>query len=457
MKHWFIIGWMCICGCLTGAAQSISPEPIEFTPDVTYDVLSERLACIEGDIPLHFNDKVQSFIDYFTVRNRPYTREILSNSNLFFPVFEQKLREFGLPDELKYLAIVESGLRPNAVSRAGAGGLWQFMPATGKVYGLHQSWYIDERMDPWKATEAACRYLKMLHSIFGDWELALAAYNTGPGNVRKAIRRSGYKDTFWDIYPWLPRETRSYVPQFVAVVYTMSFLEEHYFFKESVDHNELMAFDTLMVDGYMHIETLANQLNICLDDVLRLNPQIIRGATPEETKRYPVRLPLDLIDSVRDNRVAILDSASKVGRDQLDYLSRSTPGSTYGRVKQVYLVRSGDVLGSIAERHHVRVTDLKNWNNLDSNIIRVGQRLYIWTLPTYSSQTRSVYATSASVAPSAPTPREVPGGTYHLVQNGESLWSISQQYKNVSVEQIKKLNNLNSSRIDPGQKLLINM
>ncbi|WP_422360837.1 LysM peptidoglycan-binding domain-containing protein [Reichenbachiella sp.] len=422
-------------------------------PEAPYELMEDRLKCVEGSIPLVFNDRIKSFIDYFTIRDREYTKSVLANRDLFFPIFEEALAERGMPDELKYLSIVESGLRPNAMSRVGAAGLWQFMPATGKSYGLSQSWYIDERMDPYEATQAACRYLKALYNMFGDWELALAAYNTGPGNVRKAIRRSGYKKTFWEIYRYLPRETRSYVPQFVAMIYTLNYLDEHNFILDEIDMNYQVAHDTVHVNGYMHMETFANLVNLCVDDLISLNPHVIRGATPDGTLNFPLRVPVDLAEGIRMNRMTILDSASKVGKKELEYLARNSPGSTYGRTRQIYRVRSGDVLGTIAQRYHVRVSDLKRWNNLKSNMIRVGQRLNIWTLPHYSSKTRETYVVK-NVPKSVPV---VAGGTYHLVKSGESLWSISKLYEDLSIEKIKRLNNLTSSNIKPGQKLLINM
>lgn len=421
-------------------------------PEAPYELIEDRIRCIEGAIPLEFNERIKSFIDYFTIRDREYTKSVLVNKNLFFPIFEQALAKRGMPDELKYLSIVESGLRPNAMSRVGAAGLWQFMPATGRSYGLAQSWYIDERMDPWEATEAACRYLKALHNMFGDWELALAAYNTGPGNVRKAIRRSGYKKTFWEIYRYLPRETRSYVPQFVAMIYTLNYLEEHNFNLDEMDLKYAVLHDTIQTDGYMHLETFANQVNLCVDELIQLNPHVIRGATPDGTSNFTLRVPADLADEIRENRNSILDSASKVGKKELAYLARNSPGSTFGRTRQVYRVRSGDVLGTIAQRYHVRVSDLKRWNNLKSHMIRVGQRLNIWTLPHYSSKTKETY-----VVKNIPKPQVVPGGTYHLVRSGESLWSISKLYEDLSIEKIKKLNNLSTSNIKPGQKLLISM
>ncbi|MEO9965998.1 MAG: LysM peptidoglycan-binding domain-containing protein [Reichenbachiella sp.] len=452
MTRRFII-WIIILAALPIIAKAQKDASLDQFPEVPYDLMEDRVKCLEATIPLEFNERIKSFIDYFTIRDREYTKSVLANKNLFFPIFEKALAERGMPDELKYLSIVESGLRPNAMSRVGAAGLWQFMPATGRSYGLSQSWYIDERMDPWEATQAACRYLKALHNMFGDWELALAAYNTGPGNVRKAIRRSGYKKTFWEVYRYLPRETRSYVPQFVAMIYTLNYLDEHNFILGDVEENYLLEYDTISIDGYMHMETFASQVNLCVDELIGLNPQIIRGATPDGTSNFSLKVPADLAPEIRENKTSILDSASKVGRKELEYLARNSPGSTFGRTRQVYRVRSGDVLGTIAQRYHVRLSDLKRWNNLSSNMIRVGQRLNIWTLPHYSSKTKDTY-----VVKNVPSPVPVvAGGTYHMVKSGESLWSISRLYKDMSIDKIKKLNNLTSSSLKPGQKLLISM
>lgn len=428
--------------------------------DTPYDLIEDRLSCIQQDIPLNFNNNVRAFIDYFTIRNREYTKSVIEKRDRFFPIFEEILAENDMPDELKYLSVVESGLRANAISRVGAGGLWQFMPSTGKMYRLQQSWYIDERMDPYKATQAACKYLKELYNMFDDWELALAAYNTGPGNVRRAIRRSGYKKSFWEIYRYLPRETRSYLPQFVAVLYTLNHLDEHNF----VEHELAMEYnpehDTIHVSNYFHLQTFADQLNLCVEDLITLNPQIIRGAIPEGTKAYPLKVPQDLKVHIDSSRAFLLDTASKVGKKELEYLARNTPGSTFGRTKQVYRVRSGDVLGTIASQYHVRVSDLRKWNNLNSNLIRVGQRLNIWVLPYYNGSTKSNYVVqnlpSSAPKSTAEEPELIAGNTY-LVKYGDSLWSISKKFDNLSIEKLKKLNNLTSSRINPGQKLRISL
>lgn len=423
-----------------------SEKHYDYVPDFTYDEIGDRLESLEDEIPLNYNDRVKAFIDYFTIRDRDYTRGILAKKDIYFPIFEEYLKKYDLPDELKYLSIIESGLNPNALSRVGAGGLWQFMPSTGRIFGLQSDWYIDDRMDPYASTEAACKYLKSLYKQFNDWELALAAYNTGPGNVRRAIRRSGYKKGFWEIYRYLPRETRSYVPQFVAMIYSINYAEEHNLWMQE-DH--VPAYDTILVSNYFHLETFSNLLNVCLDDMIALNPQVKRGAIPEGRKDFALRLPAELKPLVLENRWSYYDSASKVGKKELEYLARNLPGSTFGRERQIYRVRSGDVLGKIASNYGVRVVDLKKWNRLSSSMIRVGQRLDIWVLPQYTSKTKDQY-----VAQNLPQSAQANEGFYK-VQSGDTLWEISRKYQNVSIEKIKSLNNLPNNSIQPGQVLRI--
>jgi membrane-bound lytic murein transglycosylase D len=410
-------------------------------------VIADRLSCIEKSIPLRYNEKIHGFINYFTVRDRAYTRMIIQRMNLYFPLFEKYLAEYNLPDELKYLAIIESGLNPRAISRARAVGLWQFMSATGRYFGLHIDWYIDERMDPEKSTRAACQYLKQLYGMFGDWELALAAYNSGPGNVKRAIRKAGYKKSFWDIYPYVPRETRSYVPQFIAITYTMNYLSEHNFIMDEQEAFPLS--DTLRIKKYLHLPTLAKLTETCMDDIIKLNPSIQHNALPDLSKPYTLHLPTYTLKALNINRSAILDSASSVGKKDLELLARNASGSTYGRDKIVYKVKSGDVLGSIAIRHNVKVADLKKWNNLSSNTIRTGQRLNIWLKP-------SAFANvSATVAQANISSQPLPDSKTYTVQPGDTLWSISQKFQGLTIEKIKSLNKLNGSKIQPGQKLVI--
>ncbi|UII27745.1 LysM peptidoglycan-binding domain-containing protein [Fulvivirga maritima] len=355
------------------------------------------------------------------------------------------MKKYNMPEELKYLSVVESGLNPTAVSRAQAVGLWQFMSFTGRHFGLHQDWYMDDRMDPDKSTEAACRYLKQLYNMFDDWELAIAAYNTGPGNVRKAIRRSGYKETFWEIYPYLHRETRAYLPQFIAIDYIMSYAHEHNFLEDNLEYQ--IESDTVRVSNYLHFQTFANQVNLCLDDIQKLNPGLKRNVIPENVKNYPFKVPADIKADYMSSMTAILDSASKVGKKELEYLARNTVGSTYGRDKLVYKVRYGDVLGKIAQRYNVRVSDIKKWNNLHSNTIRIGQRLAIWQnggQPVPSSAPRTtVVSTNAD------------GSKFYVVQPGDTLWDISRRFNNITLAELKQMNQLKSNDIKPGQKLIV--
>ena len=419
-----------------------------YTENTSYDLVQDRLNCMQAEMPLHFNNKVYGFVNYFAVRNRDYTKEVIRKSSIYFPIIEAYLKKYNLPDELKYLAIVESGLNPQIISRAGAGGLWQFMPYTGSMYKLHQDWYIDERFDPYKSTEAACKYLSSMYNMFGDWELALAAYNSGPGNVRKAIRKSGYKKGFWEIYRYLPRETRSYVPQFVAVAYTLNYAEEYNLLPAEPAY--FIEQDTIMMQGYANLKTLAAELSICYEDIQLLNPNLKRFGIKSTKKQYPIRLPIDKIDEARANRDTLFHIASLSGKKDLEYMARNSAGSTYGRDKHVYKVKSGDVLGTIAARYSVRVSDIKKWNRLSSNTIRIGQHLNIWTYP----NTKIKKATA--VTPVAKhTPINIDGKKTHIVQPGDTLWDISKMYKNLDIEKIKALNKLKTDKLKPGQVLII--
>lgn len=424
-------------------ATLILPNNLEYIPaDATPQLIADRLACLQKTITLTYNSKVQSFIDYFTIRDREYTRMVQRRKDLYFPLFEKKLKEYNLPDELKYLSIIESALNPRATSRARAVGLWQFMSATGRYMGLYNDWYIDERMDPEKSTDAACRYLASLYSMFGDWQLALAAYNSGPGTVRSAIRKSGYKKNFWEVYARLPRETKSYVPQFIAIIYAMNYTEEHNLVELAKE--ELQPHDTIQVQQFLHFETFANLTGTCLEDMQRLNPSVMRSALPDNGKKHIVKIPVWSKTALNQNRQFILDSASKIGKKELEVLAKNMAGGTYGREVQIYRVRQGDVLGSISERFGVRVNDLKKWNSLSGNTIRVGQRLSIWTFSVRAlSSSKSL---NSMISPNQKT---------YTVQPGDTLWDISKRLPGVSIEKIRNLNKLKGNKLKPGQKLII--
>jgi membrane-bound lytic murein transglycosylase D len=426
-------------------SKNVLPEiHYEYVPDLSFNEVADRISCLESDMPLSYNKVVKSFIDYFTVRDREYSKLMIQRVNLYFPIFEYYLEKYGLPDELKYLSIIESGLNPVARSRVGAAGLWQFMPSTGRLFKLYQDYYIDERLDPYKSTEAACIYLKSLHNRFKDWELALASYNAGPGKVRRAIRRSGYKKKFWEIYDYLPRETRSYLPQFVAMIYLLKHQKEHNLKVDYVFYP--IKSDTIHVSNYVDLKTFAQQIDVCLEDIKTLNPALRRGAVPPHAKDYALRIPIDKMPYLQAHRKEILDSASVKGKEVLAKLAATQPGSTYGRQNVRHRVRSGEVLGTIAERYSVRVSDLRKWNRIRGNLIRSGQILNVWIKPGQQPTVASARTT---------TPQDIPTSKIHLVQPGDTLWEISLKYKGLTIERIKQLNNLQNNRIKPGQTLII--
>jgi len=418
----------------------------EFIPTVTDGEIKERLMTLENQIPLNFHSRVRLFIDFFSVRKRDFTLRIMQRKNLYFPMFEEMLAKYDMPDEIKYLSIIESALIPTARSRVGAVGLWQFMPYTGRMFGLSRTYSVDERMDPKQATEAACKYLKSLHDMFGDWELAIAAYNCGPGNVRKAQRRTG-KKKFWDIYSRLPRETRSYLPQFVAMMYVLNYAEEHNLIQDRPQYP--IPTEEVFVNQSVDLGKLAKELDMCEEDLSLMNPKYRRGYVPASTKTSAkIRIPSLRFEYFVANRKAILDSAKYAGGGS----SYAVTASEKRGDKYYHTVRRGEVLGLIAQRNRVRLSDLRRWNNLYTNTIYPGQKLLIYgpgAAPPRSSNTTARQSTPKA----SPQPSSVPNGKVHVVRRGDTLWGIAKQYEGVTVDKLKKLNNLQSNKLKIGQRL----
>lgn len=318
-----------------------------------------------------YTKDVASFIQLYSVRKRRLTEKTMGLADLYFPIFEEMLDRYEIPAELKYLPIVESGMNPKARSRVGATGLWQFMYRTGRSYGLDVNSYIDERRDPYLATEAACRYLKFLHNIYDDWSLALAAYNAGPGNVNKAIRRSGGKKSYWEIRRYLPRETRSYVPAFIAVNYVFAYPEDYNLIKNPVKI-EYSYTDTVHVNQRVIFEYLSAYTGVDKDMLGFLNPMYRRQVIPKNTEEsYAIVLPKERIP------VFIINADSIYAKSAIENPELEVPEQNQNMV--YYKVRSGDVLGTIANRYGVRVSDIQEWNNLRGTRINVGQKLIIYT------------------------------------------------------------------------------
>ena len=347
-------------------------------PFFSDSVYIDRLGRIPAVMEMPYNEIVRKFIDMYTGRLRNNVSFMLSACNFYMPIFEEALDAYGLPLELKYLPIIESALNPSARSRAGASGLWQFMLATGKMYGLESNSLVDARYDPIKATWAAARYLKDLYDIYQDWNLVIAAYNCGPGTINKAIRRAGGKNDYWEIYNFLPKETRGYVPAFIAANYVMTYYCKHNICP--METNISNATDTIQVTKNLHFEQLADICGANLEELKSLNPQYKKNIIPGESKPQTLRLPLNHISKFIDNQDTIYSHrADELFKNRRTVPIPETRRTTTGSGKLTYhKIRNGETLGAIARRYGVTVKQLQSWNGLRNTNIAAGKRLKIY-------------------------------------------------------------------------------
>lgn len=475
----------------------------DFIPEFSDSVYEARIAALNVETPfeLTYNKEVKKHINIYAFKKRNLTARMLGMAELYFPMFEEQLDRFNMPLEIKYLAIVESALNPTAGSHMGAKGLWQFMYGTGKVYDLKVSSLVDDRYDPLKSTIAACEHLTDLFNIYGDWSMALAAYNSGAGNVNRALRKSGGTKNYWAIWPFLPRETRGYVPAFIAVNYIMNYAPEHniqvvepayyYYNTDTVTVNDVLAFDQL------------NEFfGIPLEELKMLNPTYKMQIIPStDEKKYLLRLQNEYVDDFLNNEQALYDFKTKKGIEREKLLAEVKKVKD----RNIHIVRSGESLGLIAKKNRVYVSQIKSWNGLRSNTIYPGQKLVL-----FGSGSSKYYATSKSPLnrSSVKSTHKVRSGenlgliakkykctttdlkewnnlknsnifpnqnlvvykpaekksasvkdakyVYHIVRSGDTLWDIAKEYDGVTVDKIKSLNNIsNTKRIKPGQKLKI--
>lgn len=416
-------------------------------PTFSDSIIAQRLSTLPTLIEMPYNQIVRSYIDNYTKRSRAFTAYLVGASDHYMPLFEQELERAGLPLELKYLPIIESALKPEATSRAGAAGLWQFMVGTSKIYGLETNSLIDERRDPIKSTQAAVRFLQDLYDIYNDWTLAIAAYNCGPGNVNKAIRRTGGKRDYWQIYYYLPRETRGYVPAFIAANYVMNFYEEHEICPAYVEIPQ--ANDTVMIDQRIDLLQVANALGTPIEQVRLLNPQYRQDIVPGNTKPYALRLPNDELLAFIDQQDTIIARSlteRRLTAAPAGYSTAGTPSGSY----ILHKIQSGESLSTIAARYGVGVSTLKQWNNLYSSRITAGKSLRIYGKAAESKS--AAPASSEAIAKYANWKGDV---AYHTVKSGENLWVIAQKYSGVTVDHIKAINNLKSNSLMIGQQLKI--
>ncbi len=480
--------------------RRFKPGEIPTYPDSIYEQRIQALN-IETPFELTYNKVVKSYIALYADKKRALTAKMLGLAELYFPMFEEVLDRFDMPLEIKYLAIVESALNPAAGSRMGAKGLWQFMYGTGKVYDLKVTSLVDDRYDPYKSTIAACEHLTDLYDIYGDWSLCLAAYNSGAGNVNRALRRAGGTKNYWAVWPFLPRETRGYVPAFIAVNYVMNYAEEHniYPMRPGMFFYDI---DTVTVNDILAFDQLNEMLAIPIDELKYLNPQFKKGIIPAtESKTYVIRIPRQFVADYLNNEQALYAYKTKSGIERDKLLAEVKKAKD----RNIHYVRSGESLGLIAKRYHVYVSQIKQWNGLRSNTIYPGQKLVLFgagsskyyqksKTPVQRSSSKSVHKVKSGenlgliakkykctptdlkewnnlknskiypnqklivYKPAEKSKASVKDGKYlyHVVRKGDTLWDIAKEYDGVTVDQIKRLNNIrNTKRLQPGQKIKI--
>jgi len=439
-----------------------APDSIPRFDDMVYEA---RMAKLDAASPfdLIYNQPVRGFIELYVFRKRELVARMVGLSQLYYPMMEEVLDKYGLPLELRHLAVTESALNPNAKSHSGAMGLWQFMFQTGKLYGLKNTSYVDDRCDPYKATVAAAEYLKFLYGLFGDWQLVLAAYNSGPGNVMKAMRRSGGKKTYWEIRPFLPRETQSYVPAFIAANYVMNYYAEHNIVPAEARRSFFQT-DTVYVKQEVTFEQVSAGLNIPMDELIFLNPMYKRAVVPSAADgiAYKLILPAEKVGTFISNETVIYQKQKK---DSAALIVRGLPVQSQ-EVKKIYTVQKGEHLNLIARSCKCTVDDLRTWNGLSGSSVKPGQRLIFYT--TGARPASASLKSSAAVAVQETTavnnpqknanvhaPTAADKFVYYTIQKGDTLWTISQRSK-TTVDEIKKLNGFGKDyKLMPGSKIRV--
>jgi membrane-bound lytic murein transglycosylase D len=500
--------------CLDANCFNASMANTGVIPYFSEEEYIARMSKISCPIPLSYNRYVKDFIDLYAYKRRALTQRVMGLSNLYFPMYEEVLDKEGLPLEFKYLSIIESALNPVAVSRVGATGLWQFMYSTGIIYDLKVNSFTDDRRDPVKSTYAACKYFKDMYSIYGDWLLVIASYNCGAGNVNKAIKRSGGKKNFWEIMQYLPAETRSYVPAFIAVTYVMNYSREHNLYPITPAYSYFQV-DTINVTKQVNFNVLANQIDLPLDVISFLNPIYKKNYIPDTEERYTLRLPTNKIALYMAKEEQILALSTPAPKPVMPVVARVVVRDTSStdttavaqqtdssgvntaaqsevktqykfvdkKVVKTHIVRKNESVASVAAIYNMSTAELKRINRLKSNKLLKGQRLSVNTtvkvkVPIENNNNQANNKSNSAVAnetgsksvnvvtqadttitdnANTNTTNQVnqPKYVYHLVQPGDTLWNIAKRYNGVTIEMIKNINNLRSSQLKVGTKLKV--
>lgn len=479
---------------LNDGQQALENNGVFNVPRFNDEEYKRRMSKIVTPIPLSFNPQVKNYIDLYAVRKRELTARVMGLANLYFPMFEEVLDREGLPLEFKYLSVVESALNPLAVSPMGATGIWQFMFNTGKLYDLKVTSYTDERKDPYKSTVAACKYFKDMYAIYGDWLLVIASYNCGPGNVNRAINRSGGKTNFWEICRYLPAETRGYVPAFIAVCYLMNYSREHNLFPVSPEFSYYDV-DTVTVHSAASFATISKAIDLPEDVLAYLNPMIKRRFIPDTDEPYNLRLPVNKVYTFVSQEKNIFSTDAVAPLPAVAYGTNSktkapvdaslAPGEmVFKQVKKTHLVQRGETINEIADRYNCSIGEIKKMNNLKSSKIHSGQKLRVYAMvkvkegpketilpeaeiaennttsgnadtSVSGSDVKTADATDTAALKKAKTP-PLMKYIYHLVQKGDTLATIAKRYDGVTIQQLKDFNKIKSSnQLKPGTKIKV--
>ena len=427
----------------------VADDTLRFSSNVPDSVYIERIKMMNSFITLPYNDIVKSYIIKYSEKMPTSMERILGLCEYYMPIFQETFDRYDMPEELRAMAIIESAMNSRAESRVGAKGMWQFMYQTAKIYGLHIDSFVDERLDPVKSADAAARYLQDAYSIFGDWNLAIASYNCGAGNVNKAIKRSGSRK-FWDLWPYLPRETRGYGPAFVGALYTMNYYKEHGL--KPLATQLPPAVDTFHINKMLHLKQVSELTGAPLELLKDLNPQYKHEIIPGNEREYILRIPYQYTN-------AFIDCEDSLYRHKAETYFNPT---TIKKIKEggdgeriVHKVKNGEYLGRIASKYRVSVNQIKKWNNLRSDNIRVGQRLIIYRGGRGPVATTS--STTTTTKPAASAPVKSASGEYviYTVKANDTFYSIAKNYPGVSAQNIMDYNGISSTNIRPGMKIKI--
>jgi membrane-bound lytic murein transglycosylase D len=435
-------------------------DSLDLVANLPDSVYIKRLAALNSFITLPYNSVVRNQIVYYTQKMPHKIATILGLATYYMPLFEEILDQYELPFELKVMAIIESALNPTAVSRAKARGMWQFMLTTARQYNLVINSYVDERYDPIASAHAAAKYLQDSYIIFNDWALAIASYNCGVGNVNKAIRRANSR-AFWDVYPYLPRETRGYVPAFVAALYTLTYYKEHGIVPFKIEMPAHV--DTFYVSQRVHFKQIAELTAISVDELRDLNPQYLRDVIPG--RPYILRLPYQYSPLFVEKEKEIYAYKEELFFNPVLMAQITSPSA---RAQLVHTVKTGENLGTISRKYGVKVSDLQYWNNLKGTVIRAGQKLAVYseqpparTATATATQTATTKTPASTTKPTSPTSTAANSNSqnttyqWHTIKEGENAWSIAQSY-GVSLNNLLELNGLTvNSKIIAGKKLKI--